>query len=44
LPVARLNLTQVMDISAVPELARSDIAANELYALGAALRQEERVL
>lgn len=44
LPVARLDLEQVMDISAVPELQRKDYAMFALQALGAALRQERRVL
>jgi MSHA biogenesis protein MshI len=44
LPVARLDLAQVMDIDAVPALARSEFAINELYVLGAALRQEKRAL
>ena len=42
--VEKLDLSQVMDISAVPALADSDFAANALPALGAALRQESRAL
>ncbi|MCX7193497.1 MAG: agglutinin biogenesis protein MshI [Proteobacteria bacterium] len=41
--VERLDLSQVMDISAVPGLADSEFAARALPALGAALRQEARV-
>ena len=44
LPVERLDLLQVMDISAVPELARSEYAVEALHAIGAALRQERRTL
>ncbi len=44
MPVARLDLAQVMDISAVPELAHGEYATDALHALGAALRQERRVL
>lgn len=40
--VERLDLSQVMDISAVPALADSDFAAHALLSLGAALRQEAR--
>lgn len=43
-PVARLDLTQVMDLTAVPELADADAQADALYVLGAALRQERRAL
>lgn len=43
LPVARLDLAKGMDMSAVPEFAHGDLSAAELYALGAALRQEKRV-
>lgn len=43
-PVQQLDLAQVMDISAAPELADSEYAAQMFYALGAALRQERRVL
>src|SRR3989338_2815023 len=40
--VEKLDLSQVMDISAVPALADSEFAANALPALGAALRQEKK--
>ena len=42
--VQKLDLSQVMDISAVPALADSEFAAHALTTLGAALRQESRVL
>jgi len=42
--VERLDLSQVMDIGAVPALAESEFAAYALPALGAALRQEKRAL
>jgi MSHA biogenesis protein MshI len=42
--VERLDLSQVMDISAVPALADSEFVAHVLPALGAALRQESRAL
>lgn len=42
--VEKLDLSQVMDISAVPELADSEFAANVLQTLGAALRQEKHTL
>ena len=42
--VQKLDLSQVMDISAVPALADSDFVARSLPILGAALRQESRVL
>lgn len=42
--VQKLDLSQVMDISAVPALADSEFVAHSLPALGAALRQESRVL
>lgn len=43
--VERLDLTQVIDLTAVPELANSDEAqVDAFYALGAALRQERRAL
>ena len=42
--VQKLDLSTVMDISAVPALADSEFAAHALPALGAALRQESRVL
>ena len=43
-PVERLDIAQVMDISAVPDLADSDNVAYALPALGAALRHEKRAL
>jgi MSHA biogenesis protein MshI len=43
-PVEKLDLSQVLDLSAVPELADSGYAAHAFYALGAALRNEKRVL
>jgi MSHA biogenesis protein MshI len=43
-PVEHLDLAQVMDISAVPELADSAFAADALFALGASMRQERRAL
>lgn len=43
-PVERLDLAQVMDISAAPDLADSDFLAYVLPTLGAALRQERRTL
>ena len=42
--VQKLDLSQVMDISAAPELANSEFVAHVLPTLGAALRQESRVL
>jgi len=42
--VQKLDLSQVMDISAVPALADSEFVAHTLPALGAALRQESRAL
>lgn len=42
--VQKLDLSQVMDISAVPELADSEFVARALTTLGAALRRESRVL
>lgn len=42
--VQKLDLSQVMDISAIPALADSEFVAHTLPALGAALRQESRVL
>lgn len=44
LSVEKLDLSQVMDISAVPALADSEFAASALPVLGAALRQERRAL
>lgn len=41
--VVKLDLSQVMDISAVPALSDPEFAAMVLPALGAALRQEARV-
>jgi len=43
LPVAQLNLSEVLDISATPDLADSEYVAHFLPALGAALRDEEGV-
>jgi MSHA biogenesis protein MshI len=43
-PVEQLDLAQVLDISAVPELVNSEYAAQAFLALGAALRLERRVL
>lgn len=40
--VEKLDLSQVMDISAAPTLADSDFAAHALPSLGAALRSERR--
>ena len=40
----RLDLSQVMDISTVPALADSEFVAHALPVLGAALRQESKVL
>lgn len=42
--VEKLDLSQAMDISAVPALADSEFAVRALPALGAALRHESRVL
>ena len=42
--VEKLDLSQVMDISAVPALTDSEFVANVLPTLGAALRQEKRAL
>ncbi len=42
--VEKLDLAQVMDINAVPELADSEYLIHALPALGAALRQERRAL
>lgn len=42
--VQKLDLSQVMDISAIPALADSEFVAHSLPILGAALRQESRVL
>lgn len=43
-PVEPLDLSQGLDISAVPKLGNEEFAAQAFYALGAALRQERRVL
>ena len=43
-PVEQIDLAQVLDISAVPELADSGYAARALLPLGAALRHERRTL
>lgn len=42
--VQKLDLSQVMDVSAVPELADSEFVARALTTLGAALRRESKVL
>jgi MSHA biogenesis protein MshI len=42
--VQKLDLSQVMDLSAIPALADSEFVAHTLPVLGAALRQESRVL
>lgn len=42
--VQKLDLSQVMDISAVPALADSEFVSHTLPALGAALRHESRAL
>ncbi|HZW87293.1 MAG TPA: agglutinin biogenesis protein MshI, partial [Gallionella sp.] len=42
--VERLDLSQVMDISAIPALTDSAFVAQTLTTLGAALRQEGRAL
>lgn len=43
-PVERLDLAQVMDMTAVPELASDEAQVDAFYALGAALRVERRAL
>lgn len=43
-PVEPLDLAQALDISLVPKLGNTEFAAQAFYALGAALRQERRVL
>ena len=43
-PVEQLDLAQVLDISAVPELMNSEYVVRALLPLGAALRHEKRVL
>lgn len=40
LPVEQLNLSEAMDLSAVPDLASDEARVYALHALGAALRQE----
>jgi MSHA biogenesis protein MshI len=42
--VERMDLSQVLDISAVPVLANDEFAAHALHTLGAALRHESRAL
>jgi MSHA biogenesis protein MshI len=42
--VEKLDLSQVMDISAVPTLSDSEFVTHVLPTLGAALRHESRVL
>ena len=42
--VERLDLSQVMDLSAIPELASEEAQMDAFYALGAALRVERRAL
>lgn len=42
--VEKLDLSQAMDISAIPMLSDSEFVANALPTLGAALRQEKRAL
>ncbi len=44
LPVEMLDLSEVMDIHAVPELSDSEFVSYALPALGAALRQEKKAL
>lgn len=44
LPVGMLDLSQVMDISAVPALQESEFVTEAFSAIGAALRQERRAL
>jgi MSHA biogenesis protein MshI len=44
LPVERLELSEVMDISEVPALSGNEAQVYALHALGAALRQEGRTL
>ncbi len=43
-PMEQLDLAQVLDISAVPELANSEFAIRSFLPLGAALRHERREL
>ncbi len=42
LPVEAFNLSQVLDLSAVPALRENEFACEALQAIGAALRQERR--
>jgi MSHA biogenesis protein MshI len=42
LPVEKLNMAEILDIQAVPELGNDDYVAQMFYPLGAALRQERR--
>lgn len=42
--VERLDLSQVLDLTEVPELASDEAQVDALYAIGAALRQERRAL
>lgn len=42
--VERLDLSQVLDISAVPALANDEFAAHALHTLGAAMRHERHAL
>jgi hypothetical protein len=44
LPVERLDLSEVMDLSGAPALASDEAQVYALHALGAALRQEGRAL
>lgn len=44
LPVEPIDLSQVMDISAVPALLDSEFVSESMPAIGAALRQERRAL
>ncbi len=44
IPVERVRLADVLDISAVPRLADPDFASTMLLLIGAALRQERRAL
>lgn len=44
MPVERLDLSEVMDISLAPDLASDEVRVYALHALGAALRQEGREL
>lgn len=44
LPVEFVDLTQVLDCTAVPELVDGEFASHALLAIGAALRQEKKAL